>query len=80
MKVKMQDAEISEYYKKFKMMYVEFSDAFSSDSPDIGRTKLITMDVFTRDSSPISHKPLKHATWVEINYCPCYKGPIESKR
>ena len=41
----------------------------SNDSSDIGKTILITMDIDTIDSPPISQRPytlpLEHATWLE---------------
>ena len=48
---------------------MEYSDIFSKDSADIGRTPLVIVDIDTGDSPPISQRPyilpLKHADWVQ---------------
>ena len=50
-KVKLQDAEVLEKYKKeFEELYEEYNDIFSKDSSDIGKTPLITMEIETGDS------------------------------
>ena len=69
-KVNLQDAEVSEKYRKqFKPLCKEFEDIFSKDSTDIGKTPLITMDINTGDSPPVCQKPynlpLKHTEWVQ---------------
>ena len=69
-KVNLQDAPVSkEHRQKFKDLCTEYQDVFSTSSTDIGRTKLITMDIDTGDSPPICQKPynlpLKHAAWVQ---------------
>ena len=69
-KVELQDAEISDEHKQqFKELCKEYSDIFSKDSADLGRTPLVIMDIDTGDSPPISQKPynlpLKHADWVQ---------------
>ena len=50
----------------FKDPSQECQDVFSSDSLDIGKTRLIMMDIDTENSPSISRKPytlpLKHAT------------------
>ena len=69
-KVELQDADISEEHRKqFEELCEEYSDIFSKDSGDLGRTPLVIMDIDTGDSPPISQKPynlpLKHADWVQ---------------
>ena len=56
-KVKLQDAEINEHHKKIQEIVLRVQWCFSSDSSDIGRTKLITMDKDTEDSPPLSEQP-----------------------
>ena len=55
--------------QKFKKLCEEYDDIFSKDSTDIGRTPLITMEIDTGDSPPISQRPynlpLKHSDWVQ---------------
>ena len=69
-KVNLQDAEVSEKYRKqFKLLCKEFEDIFSKDSTDIGNTPLITMDIDSGDSPPVCQKPynlpLKDREWVQ---------------
>ena len=69
-KVKLQDAEVLDHYKKeFKELCEEYSDIFSKDSSDIGKTPLITMEIETGDSPPVCQRPynlpLKHVDWVQ---------------
>ena len=53
-KVKLQDAEVLDIYKKkFEEMCEEYDDIFSKDSSDIGKTPLITMEIETGDSPPV---------------------------
>ena len=64
-KVKLQDAEVLDKYKiVFKKLCEEYSDIFSKDSSDIGKTPLITMEIETGDSPPVCQRPynlpLKH--------------------
>ena len=64
-KVKLQDAEALDKYKKeFEEMCEEYNDIFSKDSSDIGKTPLITMEIETGDSPPVCQRPynlpLKH--------------------
>ena len=46
----------------------EFTDIFSKDSSDLGKTPLLKIDILTGDSPPVSQKPytlaLKHVQWV----------------
>ena len=69
-KVKLQDAEVLDHYKKeFQELYEEYKDIFSKGPSDIGKTPLITMEIETRDSPPVCQKPynlpLKHVDWVQ---------------
>ena len=47
----------------------EYGQVFSQHNEDIGRTKLVKMDVDTGDSSPVSSRPytlpLKHYEWEQ---------------
>ena len=69
-KVDLQDAEISENsWERFWDLCTRYSDIFSNDVEDFGHTDLVTMDIETGDSLPISQKPYKvspkHTTWVQ---------------
>ena len=69
-KVELQDADITDDQQKaFKNLCTEFSDIFSTDSGDIGKTPLLEVEIDTGDSLPITHKPytlpLKHTEWVQ---------------
>ena len=69
-KVKLQDAEVLDHYKKeFEELHEEYKDIFSKDSSDIGKTPLITMEIETGDSPPVFQRPynlpLKHVDWVQ---------------
>ena len=69
-KVKLQDAEALNKYKiDFEKLCEEYSDIFSKDSSDIGKTPLITMEIETGDSPPVCQRPynlpLKHIDWVQ---------------
>ena len=69
-KVKLQDAEVLDKYKiDFEKLCEEYSDIFSKDSSDIGKTPLITMEIETGDSPPVCQRPynlpLKHIDWVQ---------------
>ena len=68
-KVKLQDAEVLDKYKKeFEKLCEEYNDIFSKDSSDIGKTPLITMEIETGDSPPVCQRsynlPLKHIDCV----------------
>ena len=47
----------------------KYSDVFSENSGDIGRTSLIKMDIDTGENPPVCQRPytlsLKHAEWVK---------------
>ena len=69
-KVELQDEDITDEQRKaFKDLCTEFSDIFSTDSGDIGKTPLLEVEIDTGDSLPISQKPytlpLKHMEWVQ---------------
>ena len=50
--------------QKFEELCEEYGEAFSKNNEDIGRTKLVKMDIDTGDSLPVSSRPytlpLKH--------------------
>ena len=69
-KVHLQDKEISgDVRQRFEELCEEYGQAFSKHNEDIGRTKLVKMDVDTGDSPPVSSRcytvPLKHYEWVQ---------------
>ena len=69
-KVQLQDETITTDIKqKFEELCEEYGEAFSKNNEDIGRTKLVKMDIDTGDSPPVSSRPytvpLKHYEWVQ---------------
>ena len=69
-KVNLQDAKVTnENLQIFKELCKKYEDIFSKDSTDIGRTPLVTIEIDTGDSPPISQRPynlpLKHSDWVQ---------------
>ena len=69
-KVHLQDKEISaDICQRFEELCEEYGGTFSKHNEDIGRTKLVKMDIDTGDSPPISSRPytlpLKHYEWVQ---------------
>ena len=69
-KVHLQDKEISsDICQRFEELCEKYGQAFSKHKEDIGRTKLVKMDVDTGDSPPVSSRPytlpLKHYEWVQ---------------
>ena len=69
-KVHLQDKEISAVvHQRFEELCEEYGEAFFKHNEDIGRTKLVKMDIDTGDSPPISSRPytlpLKHYEWVQ---------------
>ena len=69
-KVNLQDAKVTEEnLQTFKELCEKYEDIFSKDSTDIGRTPLVTMEIDTGDSPPISQRPyklpFKHSDWVQ---------------
>ena len=55
--------------QKFEELCEEYGEAFSKNNEDIGRTKLVKMDIDTGDSPPVISRPytlpLKHYEWVQ---------------
>ena len=69
-KVHLQDKEISgDVCQRFEELCEEYGQVFSKHNKDIGRTKLVKMDVDTGDTPPVSSRPytlpLKHYEWVQ---------------
>ena len=69
-KAYLQDFKVTEdVTNTFKKLCERYSDVFSENSGDIGRTSLIKMDVETGDNPPVCQRPytlpLKHAKWVK---------------
>ena len=69
-KVQLQDKTITTYIRqKFEELCEEYGEAFSKNKEDIGRTKLVKMDIDTGDSPLVSSRPytlpLKHYEWVQ---------------
>ena len=69
-KVHLQDKKVpSDIHQRFEELCEECGQAFSKHNEDIGRTKLVKMDVDTGDSPPVSSRPytlpLKHYEWVQ---------------
>ena len=69
-KVHLLDKDISgDVRQRFEELCDEYGQAFSKHNEDIGRTKLVKMDVDTGDSPPVSSRPytlpLKHYEWVQ---------------
>ena len=69
-KVQLQDKDITpDIRQKFDELCEEYGEAFSKNNEDIGRTKLVKMDIDTGDSPPVSSRPytlpLKHYEWVQ---------------
>ena len=69
-KVQLQDLEVTPDVKqKFEELCERYEDAFSKNNENIGRTKLVKMDIDTGDSLPVSSRPytllLKHYEWVQ---------------
>ena len=69
-KVQLQDKDIAtDIRQKCKELCKEYGEDFSKNNEDIGRTKLVKMDIDTGDSPPVSSRPyklpLKHYEWVQ---------------
>ena len=69
-KVQLQDKDITtDIRQRFEEICEEYAEAFSKNNEDIGRTKLVKMDINTGDSPPVSSRPytlpLKHYEWVQ---------------
>ena len=68
-KVELKDAEVSEEtLHRFEKLCEDQKDAFSKNNRDIGKTKLIKMEIDTGESVPLAQSPytlpLKHYDWV----------------
>ena len=69
-RVQLQDKDITtDIRQKFEELCEQYGEAFSKSNEDIGRTKLVKMDIDTGDSPPVSSTPytlpLKHYEWVQ---------------
>ena len=69
-KVQLQDKNITtDIRQKFEELCEEYGEAFSKNNEDIGRTKLVKMDIDTGDSPSVTSRPytlpLKHYKWVQ---------------
>ena len=69
-KANLQDFKVTEEETKaFRKLCEKYSDVFSENSGDIGRTSLIKMDIDTRENPPVCQRPytlpLKHAELVK---------------
>ena len=69
-KVQLQDKNIAtDIRQKFEELCEEYGEAFSKNNEDIGRTKLVKMDIDTGDSPLVSSRPytlpLKHYKRVQ---------------
>ena len=69
-KVQLQDKDITtDIRQRFKELCEEYGEVFSKNNEDIGRTKLVKIDIDTGDSPPVSSRPytlpLKHYEWVQ---------------
>ena len=69
-KVQLQDKDITtDIRQKFEELCDEYGEAFSKNNEDIGRTKLVKMDIDAGNSPPVSSRPytlpLKHYEWVQ---------------
>ena len=68
-KVQLEDADIEE---QFKELCKKFTAVFSKDASDIGKTKLVTMDIDSGDNSPVCQRPyylpLIHASCIHKEF------------
>ena len=69
-KVDLQDADITPGMRSmFDALCEKYPKVFSKGNEDIGRTQLVTMDIDTGDSPPVSSRPytlaLKYHRWVQ---------------
>ena len=69
-KVQLQEKDITTNIRqKFEEICDEYGEAFSKNNKDIGRTKLVKMDIDKGDSPLVSLRPytlpLKHYEWVQ---------------
>ena len=83
-KVQLQDKDIAtDIRQKFKELCEEYGEAFSKNNEDIGRTKLVKMDIDTGDSPLVSSRPytlpLKHYEWVQREIESLEHGGVTTK-
>ena len=69
-RVQLQDKDITNNIRqKFEELCEQYGEAFSKNNEDIGRTKLVKLDIDTGDSPSVSSRPytlpLKHYEWVQ---------------
>ena len=69
-KVHLQDKEIPvDVHHRFEELCEEYGEAFSKHNEDIGRTKLVKIDIDTGNSPSVSSRPytlpLEHYEWVQ---------------
>ena len=69
-RVDLQDTDITPGMRSaFVALCEKYPKVFSKGNEDIGRTQLVTMDIDTGDSPPVSSRPytlaLKHHRWVQ---------------
>ena len=69
-KVQLQDKGITtDIRQKFEELCEQYGEAFSKSNENIGRTKLVKMNIDMGDSPPVSSRPytlpLKHYEWVQ---------------
>ena len=68
--IKLRDVEVSQEHRvAFESLCEEFTDVFSQNSGDLGKTPLMRMEIPTGDNPPISQRPyglaLRHVQWVQ---------------
>ena len=74
-KVHLKDKEISaDICQRFEELCEEYGEAFSKHNEDIGRTKLVKMDIDTGDSPPVSSRPYT----LPLKYYELVQREIES--
>ena len=69
-RVDLQDADITPGMRSaFDVLCEKYTKVFSKGYEDISRTQMVTMDIDTEDSPPVSSRPytlaLKHHRWVQ---------------
>ena len=74
-KVELQDADVSDDHKQqFKELCAEYSDVFSKNSGDLGRTPLVIIDIDAGDNPPISQRPYKPGEPPRRRLCVDYRA------
>ena len=70
-KVQLQDKDITtDIRQKFEELCEQYGEAFSKNNEDIGRTKLVKMDIDTEDSPPVTSRPYT----LPLKYYDGYRG------